>query len=163
VSQIWSLIFFPSSSIVLILKSIPMVEMKVVLKASSEKRNRGRSCLRPSRRSATAWTDNRTSSPSSRSGPLTDEREEAAERGALSPILKFCYEACTHTYRIVTWTVFTYCLFLWLAGKDDLTIPPPNHTCHSLLQEVLISPFTLTALSKTMWQKRCFGISELRP
>ena len=36
VSQIWSLIFFPLSSMVLILKSMPIVEMKVVLKASSE-------------------------------------------------------------------------------------------------------------------------------
>ena len=36
VSHIWSLIFFPLSSMVLILKSIPIVEMKVVLKASSE-------------------------------------------------------------------------------------------------------------------------------
>ena len=36
VSQIWSLIFLPLSSIVLILKSIPIVEIKVVLKASSE-------------------------------------------------------------------------------------------------------------------------------
>jgi uncharacterized membrane protein len=39
VSQIWSFIFFPLSSMVLILKSIPIVEMKVVLKASSENLN----------------------------------------------------------------------------------------------------------------------------
>ena len=35
VSQIWSLIFFPLSSMVLILKSIPMVAICVVLKVSS--------------------------------------------------------------------------------------------------------------------------------
>lgn len=36
VSHICSLIFFPLSSMVLILKSMPIVEINVVLKASSE-------------------------------------------------------------------------------------------------------------------------------
>lgn len=38
-SHICNLIFFPLNSTVLILKSIPIVEMNVVEKASSEKRN----------------------------------------------------------------------------------------------------------------------------
>ena len=38
--QIWSFTRLPSSSIVLILKSIPMVVMKDVVKASSQKRSK---------------------------------------------------------------------------------------------------------------------------